>query len=35
MFWMRAAWFLAMAAVTVLALLPVQHLQMLLNHNQN
>ena len=28
MFWMRAAWFLAMAAVTVLALLPVQHLQL-------
>ena len=28
MFWMRAAWFLAMAALTVLALLPVQHLQL-------
>lgn len=28
MIWMRVGWYLAMAAVTVLALMPIEHLQM-------
>ena len=27
-FWMRVGWYLAMAAVTVLALMPIEHLQL-------
>ena len=28
MIWMRVGWYLAMAAVTVLALMPIEHLQL-------